>query len=839
VGGTVSPLLEELDRLCDLLKLNRQISFGVDSADQLQLKDLNRRLRDWLDDLEGLSKWVGLRLRLEEANRRGLSDLNERLWEGRIKPHEAIDQFQYAYYEAMMRHLFDLHSALASFDGNSHSQILEAFKRLDRDRITLARQEVAHRHYKEIPRSGGAGEIGVVRREIEKKRRHLPLRKLLNQAGTAIQSIKPVFMMSPMSVAQFLEPGSIEFDLLLIDEASQVQPVDALGAIARSRQIVVVGDDKQLPPTRFFARGMGDIEGEDIEGVDPGDLESILGLCSAQGVPNRMLRWHYRSRHESLIAVSNHEFYDDRLFIVPSAHEVGPTLGVTFHHVADGVYDRGGSATNAREARVVAEAAIEHARQYPDYTLGVGTFSIRQKEAILNELEHLWRTETDVKDFFASGVDEPFFVKNLENIQGDERDVIMISVCYGPDRHGYFAMGFGPLSSEGGERRLNVLISRARRSCRVFSSITADQIDLNRAKGRGVAAFKTFLNFAETGNLSVAMPTGKDFDSPFEEEVARAVQRLGYEVEPQVGIAGFFVDLAIIDPRAPGRYLLGIECDGAAYHSARCARDRDRLRQQVLEDHGWIIHRVWSTDWFHRPEEQLRKIATATEQAKLQISAASESTAHTSRQPERQETHIIERGVTAEAHEDAGSQFEALPYSETSFEVDTTLEPHEVPTKKMAEIAARVVWKEGPVHRDEVARRVSSLWGFKRTGSRISQAVNAGLSLAARADAVTNSGHFYDTPDRAEPSVRDRSAANSSTLRKPEMLPPSEIRFALEKVVESYIGITPDDAAVEVARLFGFKATSAQLRDVITREIPGLVDLGPLKEKDGKLYIAG
>ena len=187
----------------------------------------------------------------------------------------------------------------------------------------------------------------------------------------------------------------------------------------------------------------------------------------------------------------------------------------------------------------------------------------------------------------------------------------------------------------------------------------------------------------------------------------------------------------------------------------------------------------------------------------------------------------------------AGAQLEALPYSEASFEVDTTLEPHEVPTKKMAEITARVVWKEGPVHQDEVARRVSSLWGFKRTGSRISQAVNAGLSLAVRAEAVTNSGHFYDAPDRVEPSVRDRSAANSSTLRKPEMLPPSEIRFALEKVVESYIGITPDDAAVEVARLFGFKATSAQLRDVITREIRGLVDLGPLKEKDGKLYITG
>jgi len=412
-------------------------------------------------------------------------------------------------------------------------------------------------------------------------------------------------------------------------------------------------------------------------------------------------------------------------------------------------------------------------------------------------------------------------------------------VCYGPDRHGYFAMNFGPLSSEGGERRLNVLISRARRSCRVFSSITADQIDLNRATGRGVAAFKTFLSFAQTGYLSVAMPTGKDFDSPFEEEVARAVQRLGYKVEPQVGIAGFFVDLAIIDPQAPGHYLLGIECDGAAYHSARWARDRDRLRQQVLEDHGWIIHRVWSTDWLHRPEEQLRKIAAAIEVAKLRTSSESESITRTPPRPEREETRVVEREVFAELHHSQGSQVESVPYSEASFEIDATLEPHQVPTKKMAEIAARVVWKEGPVHRDEVARRVSSLWSFKRTGSRISQAVNAGLSLALKAEAITNSGHFYDARDRPVSSVRDRSDASSSTLRKPEFLPPSEIRFAAVKVVEAYIGIAPDDATVEVARLFGFKSTSAQLRDVIMEEILSLVSLGVLKEQDGKLYLAG
>jgi len=333
------------------------------------------------------------------------------------------------------------------------------------------------------------------------------------------------------------------------------------------------------------------------------------------------------------------------------------------------------------------------------------------------------------------------------------------------------------------------------------------------------------------------MPTGKDFDSPFEEEVSRAVQQLGHEVEPQVGIAGFFVDLAIVDPEVPGRYLLGIECDGAAYHSARSARDRDRLRQQVLEDHGWIIHRVWSTDWFHRPEEQLRKIVAAIEQAKTEYFAVSRPGPQTPRASESLKAHAIEREATDGSRDDERPQIEVLPYSEASFLVDTTLEPHEVSSQTMAEIVTQIVREEGPIHRDEVARRVSSLWGFMRTGSRISKAVNAGLLITERSKSLGKSGDFYDVPDRRISSVRNRNHTSSSTLRKPDMLPPSEIRFAIGKVVEAYIGIEPNEAAIEVTRLFGFKATSAQLRDIITQEIRSLADLGSLKQQDGKLYL--
>ncbi len=430
----------------------------------------------------------------------------------------------------------------------------------------------------------------------------MPIRKLMEQAGPAIQALKPVFMMSPLSVAQFLAPGVLEFDLLVMDEASQIQPVDALGAVARAKQVVVVGDPKQLPPTAFFSKmtsgGDSDDDGDDAVGR-VADIESILGLFTARGLPMRMLRWHYRSKHQSLIAVSNRQFYENKLFIVPSPYTAEAGMGLRFHHIPNGIFDTGTTRTNMVEAKIVAQAIIAHARDHPDLSLGVAAFSSAQRRAIVDQLELLRRAlPPEVERFFQAHHAEPFFVKNLENVQGDERDVIFISVGYGPTvPGGRVPMRFGPLGTDGGERRLNVLISRAKQRCEVFASMTDEDIDPDFASTRkGVFAFRLFLHFARTGRMTLAESTGRDHDSVFEEQVAKALQARGLQVHRQVGLAGFYIDLAVADPDRPGRYLLGIECDGASYHSAKSARDRDRLRQSVLESHGWSIHRVWSTD---------------------------------------------------------------------------------------------------------------------------------------------------------------------------------------------------------------------------------------------------
>ncbi|MCA9069302.1 MAG: DUF559 domain-containing protein, partial [Planctomycetaceae bacterium] len=562
-----------------------------------------------------MSHYLATMARIAKLRQLGLGQLADEIVRAELAAGEVDDQLELVRSEAVLAQAWQERPELAGFHGETYEKLRERFADLDQQRIALSRLEVAKKHFEDLPATrADSGQVSVVRREINKKRRHMPLRKLIKEAGQAIQKIKPVFMMSPLSVAQFLEPGAVEFDLLVIDEASQVQPVDALGAIARSRQIVVVGDQKQLPPTNFFGRVSGDeVDGEDDEdALNAGDLESILGLCEAQGLPNRMLRWHYRSRHESLIAVSNRQFYEDRLFIVPSPLVSGGPMGLKLRYIVDGWYDRGGSRVNRNEAIAVAEAVIKHARTTPSLSLGVATFSAAQRDAIIDELELRRRDDPSLEEFFNAGGPEPFFVKSLENVQGDQRDVVYISIGYAKDKDGYFAQNFGPLNRKGGERRLNVLISRAAVACEVFTSLKADDIDLARTQSEGVRALKMYLNYAEHGRLDATQSHG-DADSLFEEQVAKALRNQGLEVDHQIGVGGFFIDLAIRDPERRGRYLLGIECDGAQYHSARWVRDRDRIRQQVLESRGWIIHRIWSTDWFQRPDEQLAKVLDSLE----------------------------------------------------------------------------------------------------------------------------------------------------------------------------------------------------------------------------------
>ena len=825
----------ELENIAKELEGTIETLFGTTSA-RLEISSARIKLQQWIDNSEQLSKWVNYLHQVTQAKKCGMSDVVEKLAKGELSFDSAIPSVERSYFESILKIMAQEEPDLVRFDGELHSRQVKGFAELDLKRIKAASLEVVRAHHKKIPsKNGGIGPVGILRSEMVKKRGHLPIRQLMLKAGVAIQALKPVMMMSPLSVAQFLIPGKQKFDLLVMDEASQIQPVDAIGAIARCEQVVVVGDERQLPPTRFFAKMTASTDSDDDDEDDVShvsDIESILGLFVARGLPQRMLRWHYRSRHQSLIAVSNTQFYENKLFIVPSPFTQEAGMGLQFHHIPDGIFESGGKGTNTVEAKAIAKAIMEHARKYPEQSLGVATFSVSQRKAIQDELELLRRLNPDLEEFFNAHPSEPFFVKNLENVQGDERDVIMISVGYAKNASGYMAMRFGPLGAEGGERRLNVLISRAKRRCEVYASITDEDIDLDRAKGKGVFAFKLFLQYARTGRISLANRTERAMDSVFEEQVADALQRAGYQVHPQVGIAGFFIDLAIADPNMPGRYLIGIECDGSAYHSSRSARERDRLRQAVLEDHGWIIHRIWSTDWFQRPEEQLERTLRAIEAAKVELSERTEQLRIRARAVPV-EIVTVDRGPVIEiglVDSNAANESD-FAYIEATPSVNIEHELHETPLGILSEMVEQIVEIESPIHVSEVITRLRTLWGLQRAGARIEAIVNRAINLVCNKGEISRDDEFL-IHKNSKIVLRNRQNVQSLGLRKSEMLPPQEIAVGIIKVVKNNLGATEEEVIISISRSLGFKATSGTLRKVISDIIKMLISTGILLKED-------
>ena len=816
------------NEIAGLVDLDMEVAFGVDRIGDVGFAELRARLASWSSESNAMEGWHRLDGAARLVSEHGLDEIRNRLADGRLSTDHAQATLEFVRAEAIWNRMRSEEPRLESIDGVERSKRIEEFKDLDGQLQGLASQEVALRHFSSLP-AGSAGQVGIVRGEVAKKTRHMRIRQLLDKAGEAVQAVKPVFLMSPLSVAQYLKPGGLTFDLLLIDEASQVPPADALGAIMRCRQVVVVGDQKQLPPTSFFDRQIGSDEDEvesdddeEIKGGQVGDMESILSLCESRAMAGGMLRWHYRSRHPSLIAVSNHEFYENGLVCPPSPDRAGTQTGLSFVHV-EGVYERGKRRNNPPEAQEVAEQVLTHAREHPDETLGVVALSVAQRDTIRNRLEFMRAEYPELDAFCKEGKDDAFFVKNLENVQGDERDVIFISIAYGKDAGGYMSQNFGPVSSEGGDRRLNVLFTRARKRCRVFSSIRHSDIRVDATRQAGPRVLKRYLKFAETGELDIPVITGREMDSPFEEAVAKALQSHGYRVAGQVGSSGFRIDLAVYDPDDEGRFLLAVECDGRRYHSSSWARERDRLRQVVLEQKGWTFHRIWSTDWFYNRDTELRKVLDTIERARSNRDIHNEPRGL----PKATE---VKRMVPVEPEAPQEPQ-----YVEADFLIPgcEAVELHEADTGVIVEYVTRVVESEGPVHVDEVGRRLSRLWGYQRAGSRIQNVVKYAADRAVRGKRIRNAESeargFLDVCHRTgRVLVRDRSDVKSLTLRNVEMLSLAEIGEGILLAVQRNIGISPVECAKEVSRMLGYKSLRADLRNRIERVAKKMVAEGTL-----------
>ncbi|MBU2957820.1 DUF3320 domain-containing protein [Paracoccus sp. C2R09] len=657
---------------------------------------------------EHLPDWTRWNAARAQAMAAGLSPLVAVLEGGGIEqPLE--DAFRNAYAAWWLPHALDADPVLRGFSHWAHEDAIARFRDLDRAATQMAAGQILSRIRHGLPARDAVprkSELGTLRHQLGLQRPSMPIRSLIAQMPDAFTKLAPCVLMSPLSVAQYLPAGQTAFDVVIFDEASQITTWDAIGAIARGRQAIIVGDPKQLPPTNFFGKVEDDTD--DIPETER-DLPSILDEVAASGVPMQQLDWHYRSRDEALIAFSNWHYYGGRLITFPSPRTQSKAVRL---HPVNGTYGRGKDRRNEVEARAITAMAVSRLTEWltlPEAdrpTLGVITFNAEQQALILDLLDEERRRDPELEWFFEDAREEPVIVKNLENIQGDERDVMLFSITFGPDQAGKLSMAFGALNGTGGEKRLNVAVTRARAELHVFASIRAEQIDLARTNATGVRHLKAFLDYAERGAVALpAQDTGSEgpVENPFEAAVMTALEARGWELRPQIGVSGFRIDLGVVHPDHAGIYLAGVECDGATYHGSATARDRDKVRQAVLEGLGWTILRVWSTDWFRHP----RAVADRIHEA-LSEHLARDRACRAARKAE-----------TGAAPADAGG---VTPDPERFFEAG--YQP--VLTRIIADILA----EEAPIALDRLAARIATAHGWPRAGDRIQDRVRSAMEPA-------------------------------------------------------------------------------------------------------------
>jgi very-short-patch-repair endonuclease len=766
-------------------------------AGEPQHQEAAARAGGMRDGMERLEEWTRYRAALQEASTPELAEFVKRL-EG-VAPASIEAAFERQFFRSWLEEVLPQRPRVARLDAAEHDRLVATFAEVDRRVIELNRKRARAELLGRLPdpawEASPGSDLGLLQREVYKKRGHAPLRKLFSAIPRTLVRVKPCLMMSPLSVAQFLEPAAEPFDLVVFDEASQIAPEDAVGTIARARQLVVVGDPKQLPPTPFFHVEAPDAEGAEEAEIAEGDLESVLDECASIFPERRMLRWHYRSRDEDLIAFSNRAYYDGRLVTFPSPARAADRPAVEFVHVPDGVYDRGGTGMNRVEAERVAKAVFDQLKAQPDRSVGVGAFSVKQQQAVEDALERLRRADPSLEARFDAARDEFCFVKNLETIQGDERDVIFLSIGYGKDAAGGMSVNFGPLNQEGGARRLNVLVTRAREKVYVFSSIQPEQIDLSRTESAGVRNLRKYLEYAKRGPEAQAGEAPDEPPGGVERAIEEALTARGLAIERGVGRSEYRLDLAV---REGDRRLLGVECDGPAYQGGATARDRDRLRRQVLESLGWRLHRLWSPSYIRQPQRELARIVEEVERAKAGRPVV---------QPEVRIEAVAPAAV-------ASTGPEATPYRLAAVKfLGRAEEFFAVPVDRIAEVLGYVVSCEGPIHVDEAARRVAAHWEIPRLSPKVFDIIQSASWRCQKAKRFEQRGPFYWPAGMAEAPVRRRETDDAP--RDAELIAPEEIAQATLLVLAKEFRVREDELTDRAARILGFTRTGPKVRESV------------------------
>lgn len=792
-----------------------------------EVKENATKLNDWV-------KWSQVK---QEAEGRGLGPMVEAL-SGVTIDHPAED-FLVAYFTWWLPLAIDQKPKLRGFVHWEQEDQIERFRSLIDSIQHLTANQVRRAVSHGLPAKDGVprkSELGLLRHQLGLQRPSESIRGLIEAMPETFTKLTPCVLMSPLSVAQYLPAEQATFDMVIFDEASQITTWDAVGSIARGRQSIIVGDPKQLPPTNFFGR-TDEGEDEKVE-IHERDLPSILDEASAAGLPQHQLNWHYRSHDEGLIAFSNYHYYGQRLVTFPSPET--ESAAVQFHRI-NGVYARGSGRTNEIEARAVAEFVVRRLEEWSSWSeaerlsIGVITFNAPQQELILDLLDAERSQRPHLEWFFSEDREEPVIVKNLENVQGDERDVMVFSITFGRNHAGKLSMDFGAINREGGEKRLNVAVTRAKSEFHIFSSISAEDIDLRGGK-LGVAHLKSYLDYAERGPLALpAMDEGSlgPAENPFEASVASALQARGWEVRTQIGVSGFRIDLGIIHPDKAGAYLAGIECDGATYHRSATARDRDQIREGVLRNLGWEILRIWSTDWFMHPNEALDRIDTALKNlldqrreearkhAEAELAAKPEVSEHTESSTasefddadeedaeyERQDIYASNRvsdGSSIDSGVEHESDMEQLDECDASLFFERSYSP------ELTRVIDRVVAKHGPISETMLYRHITKLHGWQRAGRRIQERIMA--CIGENECRKENDNLFIWHPGSYQEMLPYRPHMN----RAPRDVPQAEILGLIDEVPHV---LRSDDPAKEIATLMGLGRLTTDTRTYLEASI--------------------
>lgn len=783
----------------------------------------------------GLQRWTAWCEVKKAACTAGLSAFVQAMEDGKIATNELAQRFRLAYARWWIQGVMECDEILRSFQRFQHEDAIKDFRELDEQARSLAaaraKQSVIHDlpQLESVPRRS---ELGLLRHQLGLQRPSKSIREVISSMPEVFGKLAPCLLMSPLSIAQYLPVQQSLFDVVIFDEASQITTWDAVGAIARGRQTIIVGDPKQLPPTNFFGRADDDAGNDELEDHEK-DLESILDEAKASGLPTLQLNWHYRSRHESLIAFSNWNYYGNKLVTFPSAES--EDRGVSLVHLPDAVYDRGKSRTNRQEAEaIVADAVARMQRnlQLPKeqrLTFGVITFNTQQQTLIQDLFDQAQRDNPELDWYFSEERIEPTLVKNLENVQGDERDVMLFSITFGRDISGKdIPLTFGALNRDGGERRLNVAITRARQELIVYSSFKSDQLYAERSQARGVKDLKAFLDYAEKGPEAIAARiegSMGEFDSPFEEAVAEALGELGWQIVPQVGVSGFRVDLGIVHPDKPGAYLAGVECDGATYHRSAVARDRDKTRQQVLENLGWNIIRIWSPDWWYDAHSAAARVNQQLADILSKLRSVPEpELPDASAKPCPAAELLVPEALVPEALDEANAEAldrptESACISYARFKL-TNAQPNQERfydssyDADLRTMAMMILKAEAPIRDDVLAKQIARAHGFARTGTNIRARILSLLNDVSATDEAT--GRFlWASPDPL-PVIEFRNAKSAEDRRNVDEIALAEL---IGLIRSNKALLMDDDPALAVARYIGFARLSQTARDRIEEAI--------------------